>query len=325
MNFILVLGIISAVIPVGPNKAVKDLSKVSDGNEYVLDAGTYKWGKDLTVKKSFSIHSADPSNRAVVQFPNEWGVLPTGVPDEGSPKGHSIICSGSCVMKDLKITGGEGVVVFGTNPGSSVLVQHIDMDGGGIIRAGGAKTIQIINVQSSGRPTAYFIANFTNQVDEFLIDLSANTMPVCQGGHAGSGKPTCTNTGKDWCQGEAAIRIMDTKHLVMKSVNTVPWLYDGKHAWKQDLQLRGLSGKYEVSNSSFNQLDSGAMTWQNPPPHLDEVDLTDCTTNLNPNLHPGIMKIVYKNTKIKGVVTNQTKILPSYSCPSDKSNGCKFN
>lgn len=305
----------AATIQVGQTRAVKDLSKIADGNEYVLDwqATPYVWGKDFSVKKSLIIRSANPTARATIQFPIEWGVLPTGTPDEGMNKGNSIMCYGTCTFKDMKTSGGPGIIVFGTQPGSTLIVQHVDMlDGGGILRGSGGNSAQIINVQSAGKPTAYFVANFNNPMKELLIDLTANTMPVLQGGHCMSGKPSCTGASNDPYQGETAIRIMDTVHLVMKGVNTVPWLYDGKHALKQVIQMRGQSGHYEIFNSNIhNQASIGDIKSRtlSPTSHvntLDEIDFTNCTFDQNADVDPGVKQIKYVNSKIAGVLTNKT-------------------
>lgn len=291
----------SATIAVGRDRPVKDLSKIQDGNEYVLDFGTYDF-PSVTVKKSLTIRSAVSDSRATLKFKSSWGALPTGGPDLGSPKSSgSIICYGTCTLKDVKTSGGEGVIIFNSQPNSTLLAQHIDMDGGGILRGSGARSVQLLNVQSTGRPTAYFIANFTNPVSNVLVDFSGNTLPVQQGGHCSNGKPTCDNTK---AVGEAAIRFMQADHVVLKSVKTKPWLFDGKHEWKQDLQLRD-SNLIEIFNSEFSIVDIGDMAWRKPPKLTNEVRFTDSSVTTQVHLVPGWKKIVYKNTKVAGKVLNR--------------------
>lgn len=319
MNFILSMMLIGAAIPVGPTRTVKDLSKIADGNEYVLDwqAAPYNFpAGTLTIKNSLILRSANPNARATVHFNSSWAALPDGRPNEGQvvADGRSINCYGVCTMKDLKTSGGEGVVIFDTQPGSTLLVQRVDMDGGGILRGSGAKSISIVNVQSNGRPTAYFIANFTNLVQEFDVDLTANTMPVQQGGQCVNKDPKCA---KGVQYGEGPIRIMDTQHLVMKGVKVVPWLYDGVHVWKQTAQFRGMSGKYEVSGSTFHQASIGDIKDQAVPAHtLDEIDFTNCSFDIWADIDPGIKKIVYFNSKVGGVAAVNKSVTYITACPT---------
>jgi hypothetical protein len=301
----------AATIPVGQNQKMKDLSKIQDGNEYVLDYGTYAF-PNIVIKKSLIVRSAKSDARATLKFPSQWNKLPNNGPDLGPAKGGTISCYGTCTLKDVKTVGGPEVIVFQSNPKSAVFAEHIDMDGGGIIRGSGGNLVSIKNVQSSGKPTAYFIANFTNPVKQYLVDLSGNTLPVQQGGYCISGKPTCKNKPlpnnqiEDPAAGEAAIRFMQADHVVLKGIVGKAWSHDGVHDWKQFLQLRD-SNLIEVFNSNLPIVDIGDMQWRKPPQETKEVRFTDCTLD---QVHktPGWKKIVYKNTKVAGKVLNQTDV-----------------
>lgn len=315
----------AAVIPVGPKQSVKDLKGIKDGNEYVLDFGNYSV-QSMTIKKSLTIRSANPSARATVKFPNAWGGTNSSGPDVGSNANATLNCFGVCTLKDLKISGGEAVIALTSQPGSTVLAQHIDMDGGGIFRGSGGNKITINNVQSSGRPHAYFIANFNNHVKEFSVDLSANMMPVQQGGWCKSGKPTCSNKGSDLAQGEAAIRFMDVDHLVLKGVTTKPWLFNGKSVWKQEVQLRPDSGKFEIFNSHFVLVDAGDIASRAVPAHvISQVDFHDSIIDQGVHETPGILQINYLNTKVGGSLIVKKTDNFGFTCPkSGTVKGCKL-
>lgn len=280
---------------VGPNQAVKDLSKLADGGSYVLDPGTYAV-PPLVIKKSLSIVSADPAHRAVLKFPNAWKSKPASGPDYGSDVYPTLNCYGVCTMKDVNTVGGEDVVAFTTQPGSVLNIQNVTMDGGGILRGSGGKSATLINVESTGYPRAYFVANFNNQQVNLLWDNSASKLTVKQGQHRGAdGKPI----------GEAAIRLMDITHSVLKGITTEAWLHDGKNVWKQEVQARPDSTLEEFINCHFNLVDIGDMTWRKPPLLVREVRFIDSVLDQWPHYTPGAQKVVFQNTKVAGVIVNK--------------------
>lgn len=312
LPFLFLTSVSAATIQVGPNKPVKDLSKIADGNEYVLDKGEYAV-PELVIKKSLTIRSADVKNPAIVSFKTRYVQIsaPDGKKMIAIP---SVKCFGDCVMKNVNTKGGVDMVIFQAQPGGTLLAQDVEMlDGGAISISSGGKDIKIIRVQSHGKSHAYFIANFTNPLENILVDQTGNKLPILQGGYCTNGKPTCDNTH---VFGEAAVRLMQTKHATFKGIVVKNWLYDGKHEWKQSFQMR-TNDLVEVFNSKIDSLDCGDMTWKNPPDPLKKIVFKDSELGAI-HLTPGVKQIVYQNTKVAGVLKNETK---NYDFKCSKS-GC---
>lgn len=284
----------SSGVAVGPTRAIKDLTAMKDNMEYVLDPGTYDI-KAITVKGKLIIRSADPKNPATIKFPSVWGKLPSP-PDVGPPaQGATIVVYGHAELNDVKTIGGEDVIVFQTQVGSTLSVQNVTMDGGGILRGSGAKDVYMKNVQSSGKPRAYFIANFTNRCEKMVLDLT-NTMPIQQGGWKNANGTS---------QGEAAMRFMDCGYVKIIGAKTKPWLHDGTHVWKQEVQFRPDTDLIEAENCHFVLVDIGDMTWRKPPHIIKQVTFTNCILDQHPHLTPGSQIVKYVNTTVAGTVVNK--------------------
>lgn len=290
-------------VPVGPSRAVKNLKAIQDNTEYTIDDGVTVDIAHATVKGKVIIKS-NPADPATIHFPDEWASsmpLPPG-PDCQPFKGRAtIMVSGTCILKNVHTSGGEKVIVFGTlnqdnTQTADITAENITMDGGGIIRASGAKSIKILKVGSTGKPYAYYAASFTYTVKKCVIDNTGVSTTIKQGGHV--------NSGQD--QGETTIRIMDCDDLTITGCTTEAWLHDGTHVWKQEVQLRPDTKKCVVKNCHFNLVDIGDMTWRHPAHTIDYVEFIDCTLDQEPHITNGARIVKYTNTMVHGSLRNRT-------------------
>jgi hypothetical protein len=167
-------------------------------------------------------------------------------------------------------------------------------DGGGVIRGSGGKLFYFRKIEYHGIPRAYVFANFTNSLDRFILDNRGVTTPINQGGHIYKGKPG----------GEAAIRICNYNHCLILGVKTTAWKYDGKHYWKQVMQLRPDSGTAEVIQCDTQQIDDGDMAWRKPAHKVGLTTIIDSVLELPVHLTPGNSGVQYKNTAVAGKIRN---------------------
>jgi hypothetical protein len=325
LSLFLLIEVHAATILVGPTRAVKDLSKVADGNVYILDwqKTPYKFPGNIIVKNSLTLQSAQPNERATIQFPIAFKLNSSGVTSENNALPQTINCQGVCTMKDMKTVGGTYLSIFTTGPNAQLLVQHVDMDGGTILMGSGGKSVHLIDIVSTGRPANYFIANFNNAVQDLLVDMSARPSPIQQGGSCVGNAKTCDQNHVQI--GEAAVRVMDAVNAKLIGLSFTPWLFDGKTAWKQVLQIRH-SNTVEIENSNVQSLDVGNMTWENitaiekcggplaPLTELKKLILTDDTIG-SIGLHAGVREVLVQKT-VNGKLTKVSDKTYSYTCPA---------
>ena len=292
----------SKIIEVGPDQAIKSLADVpwpkkgGASIKVILDYSStaYSTG-NITVNGVVTITSADPNHEATLKLPSSFGSTPTG-PDVGVPVGApAFMVNGSLSISNLNTTGGMNGILLGSSQTANIICEDITMtDGGGFWRGSGGENIFFKDNDNLGKPRAYDYANFTNIVDNVVIDNSGTNVPVPQGGSIVNGQP----------QGETAIRVMDVNNLTMYKVTTAPWFYKPGVIWKQDVQLRPTSGDITIIDCSFYMPDIGDMTWRNPAQPIQKVDFIDSTLVKAPHITSGVKLIEYTNTTIAGKITN---------------------
>jgi hypothetical protein len=142
-------------ILVGPNGLLKNLQGMTDGRAYYLQPGLYDVD-DLDWKKDTAIIGIDPDHPPVLRFDSCWDKDRPAGPDPLSPRREGTFhgYAGTFTMKNVRCVGGPGVdpadmIVFGTDPKASLIVDNVTLDGGGIWRGSGGQKIRI-RAQSTG-------------------------------------------------------------------------------------------------------------------------------------------------------------------------------